>query len=951
MAFSRGLGRQTKNSYFYWWKAGILLLSYAPARVIPVKTTWVICQASHVHQKPKHMIFTKIRFSLVAVLPALMLSAGNAGAQPQPAGRDSNVLMSTLDNGLRVVIIRDTLAPMVATQITYMAGSYEAPEGYSGTAHALEHMMFRDSKGLTGAQLNEITGKMGAENNAFTTSDATQYFFKAPSMYLDILLHIEATRMRGALLADSDWRLEKGAIEQEVSRDISDPDYLAYSKARKILFGGTGYATDALGSRPSFDSTTSAILRKFYNSWYVPNNALFVIAGDVDPQQTLGKVKELFGNIPAHPTPARVPAHPASFKPRTIRSTTPEGTGSVEFYYRMPAMQSKDYAAAEVLMDVLDNARSSLLALAVQGKVLAAGTWLQSFSLTGLGAIQVSFPKGGDPGKAERAMDSVIRRVWKEGVSPDLVAAAKRSELASFEFNKNSAMTLASEWSQAIAWQGLKSPAEAEGRIRAVTVQDVDRVAREFLKPEQRVTVVLTPNPNGKRPPNSSGFGGTESFAGNDKLNVPLPSWAEQALSNLQMPHWTLNPVRMKLSNGITLIVQPESVSRTVTVRGHIDHNYGLQEPAGQEGVGRLLTTLFDYGTTHLDRDAFHKALDSIAATETGGTNFGIAVPVAGFDRAMQLLADNELHAALPEEGFRVQQQTLSRSLAGELQSPGYRLNRAFSKGLLPSGDPSLRQATPATVDSLILQNVKDFYSRAYRPDLTTIVVVGDITPARARAEVEKYFGSWKTTGPKPRVLSAPVPLNPPTYVVVPNSYASQDQVLMGQMLDLNLDDTDRYALQLGNEVLGGNGFASRLMMDIRVKHGYAYGAGSGMLFDRTRSMFYIEYGCDPDKVEPVDSLIRRDLLEMQGQLIPGGELDNARQAEIRSIPVAVSSVNSIAASLLYWSWHGEPLNQPMIAARHYLDLTPSQVQAAFRKYLKPAHLAQVVEGPAPKSH
>jgi zinc protease len=143
-----------------------------------------------------------------------------ADAPTASAAQATNVTRATLDNGLRVVVVRDTLAPMVTTQITYLAGSYEAPKGYPGTAHALEHMMFRNSTGLTGAQLNEMTGKMGADNNAFTTNDATQYFFVAPSQYLDMLLHIEAIRMRGAQLTTADWNLEKGAIEQEVSRDI-----------------------------------------------------------------------------------------------------------------------------------------------------------------------------------------------------------------------------------------------------------------------------------------------------------------------------------------------------------------------------------------------------------------------------------------------------------------------------------------------------------------------------------------------------------------------------------------------------------------------------------------------------------------------------------------------------------------------------------------------------------
>jgi zinc protease len=259
-----------------------------------------------------------------------------------PAG---DVLRSTLDNGLRVVIVHNRLAPMVTTQITYLAGGYQTPKGFPGTAHALEHMMFRDSTGMSGSQLNEMTGKMGGDNNAFTTNDATQYYFVAPSAYLDVLLHIEASRMRGAMLTDKDWAAEKGAIEQEVSRDISDPGFLAFEKVEGSLYAGTGYEIDPLGTRPSFDATTSQVLRKFYNDWYTPNNAILVIVGDVDSQATLAKVKQLFGGIKRGDTPARAPVTLQPLTARTISSTTPDATGSVWSTFRMPGQSSADYAA------------------------------------------------------------------------------------------------------------------------------------------------------------------------------------------------------------------------------------------------------------------------------------------------------------------------------------------------------------------------------------------------------------------------------------------------------------------------------------------------------------------------------------------------------------------------------------------------------------------------------
>src|SRR5699024_9610360 len=123
--------------------------------------------------------------------------------------------------------------------------------------------------------------------------------------------------------------------------------------------------------------------------------------------------------------------------------------------------------------------------------------------------------------------------------------------------------------------------------------------------------------------------------------------------------------------------------------------------------------------------------------------------------------------------------------LKGLLQSPRYKMMRALWKGLYPAGDPSLREATPGTVDKLTLADVKAYFKDVYRPDMTTIVVVGDVTPAEARRAVEKYFGNWKATGAKPDVIPAPVPLNPASYTVVPNAYASQDQVVMAQTLDM----------------------------------------------------------------------------------------------------------------------------------------------------------------------
>src|SRR5215470_1192521 len=255
--------------------------------------------------------------SRIAGTLALAFLAGGAAPAPKQAPPEPGVLRATLPNGLRVVLVRNTLAPVVATAVNYYVGSDETPPGFPGTAHAQEHMMFRGSPGLSTDQLAAIGAVMGGNFNANTRESITQYLFTVPADDLDVALHIEASRMAGALDSDKDWNEERGAIEQEVAQDLSSPFYVMYKRLREIAFAGTTYEHDALGTRPSFDKTSGAMLRTFHDKWYAPNNALLIIVGDLDPAKTLASVRTLFGGIKAK----KLPARPA-FVPKPLKATS-----------------------------------------------------------------------------------------------------------------------------------------------------------------------------------------------------------------------------------------------------------------------------------------------------------------------------------------------------------------------------------------------------------------------------------------------------------------------------------------------------------------------------------------------------------------------------------------------------------------------------------------------------
>jgi zinc protease len=223
----------------------------------------------------------------------------------ESTGVATGVVRETLKNGLRVVIVPNRLAPVVTTVMNYQVGSNEAPAGFPGMAHAQEHMMFRGSPALSAPQLADIAASMGGDFNADTQQTVTQYFFTVPSQDLNLALHVEALRMKGVLDSEDLWKQERGAIEQEVDQDLSNPEYVYYSHVLESLFKGSPYAHDALGTRPSFDQTTGAMLKQFFDTWYVPNNAILVVAGDVNPQNVLAETRQLFGDIPARKLPPK----------------------------------------------------------------------------------------------------------------------------------------------------------------------------------------------------------------------------------------------------------------------------------------------------------------------------------------------------------------------------------------------------------------------------------------------------------------------------------------------------------------------------------------------------------------------------------------------------------------------------------------------------------------------
>ena len=857
----------------------------------------------------------------------------------------NDVGRATLANGLRVVVVRNTLAPVVTAVLNYEAGSDE--QWVPGLAHATEHMMFRGSQTLSSSALMESIGITGGDLDADTTSTVTQYFFTVPSAYLDIALRAERSRATGLLMSQALWKQERGAITQEVQQDNGNAFYRLFVKMQNRIIGGTPYAKNTLGTVGDFaHNVNSSQLLKFYKEWYHPNNAVYVITGNVDPAQTIARVRALFGDVPSAKLPPRAPVRLAPLHAALYRDTSDQAFTGVAFGYRFPGSNSPDYAAGQILGDVLTSQRSIFGGLPFTGKALGTQFFTQDYPKVSVGVAFAAVPVTVPPQTIADEMRTILENYKKTGVPADLVEAAKLREISQLEFSGNSIEGQAFEWSQAIAVQGLSSPDDMISRFEKITPADVDNVLRKYVDNRNAVVIYAVPKNSGAT--NSGGEMAKENNQIPPTTHEPLPDWAQRILQSLSVPEQTISPSDMTLSNGMRLIVQPERNTRTVVVSGSIDSNPQVQEPAGQEGIRDVTDSLFPYGTSTYDRIGLQTELDKIAATATAGTDFGVNVLSSHFERGVELLADEELHPAMRDADFKIVTGQMVGGLTGEMTSPDHLTQVALNKALYPAGDPAQRFATPKSVSALTLADAKQWYSTAYRPDMTTVVVIGDTTPEAARALFERYFGGWKATGSKPNVEFPAVPPSVAAQVHVPATGRVQSSVRLVETLGLVRSDPAWPQLQVANTVLTGGFYSSLLYHDLREIHGYVYDIESRVSAGKTRATFGLDYGCDPQNVTPAQAQISGILTQLTQAPIAADRLLRSKALLMGEVPIREASYDGVTAQLLDYATLGLPLDQNLVDARAELSATAQSVREAIEKYVRPQGFVRVVTGPGP---
>lgn len=443
------------------------------------------------------------RLALAFVAGALLL----VGAPPQDARAEVfNPETFTLDNGLQVVVVTNRRAPIVTQMLWYKVGSADEPRGKSGIAHVLEHMMFKGTEQYPDGKFSDLVARNGGQENAFTSYDYTGYYQTVARDRLELIMKLEADRMNNLVLKPEDVVTERQVVMEERRQRVeSEPSGQLSEMANASLYLHHPYGTPVIGWTDEITSITAEEMQEFYETWYAPNNAVLVIAGDVTVDEVRPLAEKYYGALPREDVPPRQRVQePPQSAPRTVELESARvQQPSLSIRYLAPSYNTAEGNspyALQVLSEVLGGGPTSRLyrkLVVDQAVAVSAGSW---YSPNAVDTADFGFYISPRPDisidKAEEALRAEIETLLQDGVSDTEVAEAKERLRADTVYAQDSVNTAPRVIGRALATgQTVEHVESWPDRIAEVTPADVEAAAKQVLTPESSVTAVLKSKP------------------------------------------------------------------------------------------------------------------------------------------------------------------------------------------------------------------------------------------------------------------------------------------------------------------------------------------------------------------------------------------------------------------------------------------------------------------------
>jgi len=903
-----------------------------------------------------------------ALLPLSAQAQTRTAPAPATAVKPLDFTERTLANGLKVYAIRDTGTSNVSVQVWYDVGSKDDPAGRSGFAHMFEHLMFKATRNLVSEQMDRLTEDVGGYNNASTNDDYTNYYEVVPANHLQRLLFAEADRMASLVVEPKSFASERDVVKEELRlRTLAQP----YGKLFSIYFPEISYtrhpyARPGIGSLENLESATIDDVRAFHATYYRPDNAILVVAGNFDPKQLDAWVDQYFAGIkkPDRPIPRVTVTEPERTKATHVtvyEQNTP--LPAVLISYPLPADNDPDIPALGVLNAVLSQGESSRLyeTLVYRDQLAqSAETYLDTKQGPGNLAVFAILAGGKTADAGEAALRREVARLRDTPVTAAELAEAKNEILTGVLRGRETAEGKASALATSVIINGDPRASDRQiAEIARVTAADIQRVARKYLRDERSAAIHYLPAESAP-----AGAKGDVVTVAPTVQVAPLAAPADIAIVTpapdgeriappapgapvtAAMP----SPQEIRLANGLRVLVVEKHELPLLTA-SLVSTGGGSADPADRAGVGSLTADLLTKGTRTRSATqiaAQIEALGGSIGSEAGWDGSSIEVTVKSDQAApaLAILADVAQNPAFADEEIeRARAQAIDGvtvTIKDPAQLAGLVAARAVF-GSRPYGH--VLSGTPESLKAIKAPDIRSAYARTWRPGQATLILVGDITPAAAKALAEKNFAGWRSAGQSAAPAATAQALPEPRVIVVDMPGAGQAGVVVARP-GITRRDASFYPASVANTVLGG-GFSSRLNQEIRIKRGLAYGANSSLSARREPGSISAHTQTKNPTAPETVAIMVTEMKRLGSERVPANELEPRKATLIGDFGRGVETTDGIAGVLGNYVVQDVPLSELKAFTAKVSAVDPAAVQAAATSLLDPDRASIVVVGDA----
>ncbi len=885
-----------------------------------------------------------------------------------------NIKEYKLTNGLKVLTVEDHMAPVVTVMILFKVGSRNEAVGHTGSTHFLEHMLFKGTKKHNpdlGNGIDEILTQIGGHWNATTWFDRTTYYEVVPKEHLKLCLKLEADRMRNLLLRQEDHDSEMTVVRNELERGENYPEDALDKEMYAIAFREHPYHHPTIGWRSDVESVSMEKLRDFYNTYYWPDNACLIIAGDFDNNEALEHTIKYFGKIKASPKsiPDVYTIEPAQEGKRSFEIKRVGDLARVWMGFHVPEAKHKDTYTLGLIKHLLGGSseRASRLYKRLIDTNMACDVFTRHDDLKDPALFIIGAMVNSDvnPKDVEAAILDELDKLANSKVSEAEITSHKianqKGTILSTAKSSNLAFILAEAESK-VDWQWMMN---YDDHFDKITDSDILHVAKKYFKPNNQTLGYFTPvTPeeldlikNEETPLKTSVKESKKTPSKEAKIRGFVPKITPLELKE-EIDSVTDFSNRAKIhqfKNGLKLIFLKSPGAKALGIAGAIKA-YNPQVLSKNSNIPDMTAELLASGSKNYSKDTIAKILEEMAipngldfSADKFKVNFSTLLVNNDLEKYLELLMDVIRHPKFLEEEIEKSKIEWTNHLNEANHNTRFMANNKFKQLLYPSNHVYYEKSITELIKDLQNISHKDlnqFHKHHYAPNSCIISIVGDLDFDNLIALIEKLTHNWEGED-KTALIVDPVKLPQAIareFVNIPNKTSSD--IILGHTLDLKRTDKDYFALRVGNTALGGDTITARLGHVVRVKAGLTYGIYSGISNVYLGSgSWTVNLSVNPKNVDKSIDLTYQVLRDFIDKGITKSELAKEIRKAAGSFKVGLASPSAIASVMCELEFYGLGIAELDKIVAQYQSLTVKEVNAAIKKHLHPDKSILVTAG------